>query len=151
MEYHSNQKYLLPYSFLLAILLINTACSNEQTAQESELPRQNPHAIELNGENKWKVDPDMLFHIRSMEEKTAEFSASGDANFRALSTELNEDIHLLTSNCTMSGKAHDELHKWLLPFIDLVGELEKSNGKDDAVKRLKAIEASFKEFNTYFQ
>ena len=34
----------------------------------------------------------------------------------------------------MKGKAHDELHKWLLPYIDLVKELSEAKDETEAEK-----------------
>ena len=84
-------------------------------------------------------------HIRRMEEKVIEFEGE---NYNALSESLMEDINQLTANCTMTGQAHDELHKWLLPYIDLVDELEKTKDKESQHDR---IVSSFKTFNEYFE
>lgn len=51
----------------------------------------------------------------------------------------------------MSGKSHDELHKWLHPYMGLIDELESSNDETQANQTLEKIEASFKTFNQYFQ
>jgi hypothetical protein len=50
----------------------------------------------------------------------------------------------------MTGKAHDELHKWLLPYIDLVGELEVAENEAEAAEFFEEIEQSFHTFNEYF-
>jgi hypothetical protein len=51
----------------------------------------------------------------------------------------------------MKGKAHDELHKWLLPCIDLVKELSEAKDETEASKHFKTIQISFTTFNQYFQ
>jgi hypothetical protein len=51
----------------------------------------------------------------------------------------------------MEGKAHDELHKWLLPYIDLVDKLNKSKNNDEALHTFEEIKASYKLFNIYFE
>jgi hypothetical protein len=51
----------------------------------------------------------------------------------------------------MEGKAHDELHKWLLPYIDLVDKLNKSKNSDEALRTFEEIKASYKTFNIYFE
>ena len=47
----------------------------------------------------------------------------------------------------MKGQAHDELHKWLLPYIDLV----EAFSTDKSADNFTAIQNSFSTFNTYFQ
>jgi hypothetical protein len=51
----------------------------------------------------------------------------------------------------MKGKAHDELHKWLLPYIDLAKELSEAKDETEASKRFENIKSSFITFNQYFQ
>ena len=51
----------------------------------------------------------------------------------------------------MKGKAHDELHKWLLPYIDMVKELSEAKDETEAEKQFHNIQTSFTTFNQYFQ
>lgn len=51
----------------------------------------------------------------------------------------------------MKGKAHDELHKWLLPYIELVDALTASKNADESVKYVSQIQTSFNTFNQYFK
>ena len=51
----------------------------------------------------------------------------------------------------MKGQAHDELHKWLLPYIDLVNVFSETTNKQELVVKFKQIQASFLTFNEYFQ
>ena len=58
-----------------------------------------------------------------------------------------ENLDLLTSNCTMKGQAHDELHKWLLPYLDLVTDFSK----DKSAEQFAEIQNAFTTFNQYFE
>jgi hypothetical protein len=51
----------------------------------------------------------------------------------------------------MKGKAHDELHKWLLPNIDMVKKLSEAKDETESSKQFKNIQTSFTTFNQYFQ
>ena len=108
-------------------------------------------AIELDNGNKWKVVDEMMLHIQNMERDVTEFKGSELADYKNLSSQLTNNLDLLTSNCTMTGKAHDELHKWLLPYIDLVDELSKASTKEEASSDFEEIKSSFETFNKYFQ
>ena len=79
------------------------------------------------------------------------FTEIKQKNYKSLSEKLQSNIDLLTSNCTMKGKAHDELHKWLLPYIDLVKELSEAKDETEASKQFQNIQTSFTAFNQYFQ
>jgi len=104
--------------------------------------------ISLNKGEKWKVDENMMLHIRNIEQSIQAFTTNEDKQYVELGTELQSHLDLLTSNCTMKGQAHDELHKWLVPFMGLVEDLSDTKQNGDVV--FQDIEASMKTFNKYF-
>ena len=132
--------------------------SNEKSKQKTETVTHEEHqhsdemqTIELNNGEKWKVDANMITHIRNMENDVISFAKVEQKDYKSLSEKLQSNIDLLTSNCTMKGKAHDELHKWLLPYIDLVKELSEAKDETEASKQFQNIQTSFTAFNQYFQ
>ena len=86
-----------------------------------------------------------------MEKEVQNFNTTDPKNYNLLGEKLQNNIDLLTSNCTMEGKAHDELHKWLLPYIDMVAELVETKDESTAMKQFENIKNSFETFNQYFQ
>ena len=132
--------------------------SNEKSKQQTETVTHEGHqhidemqTIELNNGEKWKVDANMITHIRNMENDVNSFVKAEQKDYKSLSKKLQSNIDLLTSNCTMKGKAHDELHKWLLPYIDMVKELSEAKDETEASKQFRNIQTSFTTFNQYFQ
>ncbi|MBK9048652.1 MAG: hypothetical protein IPL74_18865 [Bacteroidetes bacterium] len=132
--------------------------SNEKSKEQTETVTHEEHqhndemqTIELNNGEKWKVDANMITHIRNMENDIISFSTVEQKDYKSLAEKLQSNIDLLTSNCTMKGKAHDELHKWLLPYIDLVTELSEAKDETEAAKQFENIQTSFTTFNQYFQ
>ena len=144
-----------------AIALFLFSCgnaSNEKSEDLSEIETHDEHhhdheseAIELNNGEKWQVDANMLTHIRTMENDVISFAKVEQKDYKVLSEKLQASIDLLTSNCTMTGQAHDELHKWLLPYMDLVEELSEAEDKIEAEKQFQEIQTSITTFNHYFQ
>ena len=144
-----------------AIALFLFSCgnaSNEKSEDLSEIETHDEHhhddeseAIELNNGEKWTVDANMLTHIRTMENDVVSYAKVEQKDYKSLSEKLQSNIDLLTSNCTMKGKAHDELHKWLLPYIDLVKELSEAINEAEALQQFENIQTSFTTFNQYFQ
>ena len=130
----------------------NDKAKNEttETNQATETVVHNhsdDEAIQLDGDKKWKVDDNMMAHIRNMEKDIASFDNSKPENYQVLADNLKKNLDLLTSNCTMKGQAHDELHKWLLPYLDIVDEFSK----DKSVEQFTEIQKSFTTFNQYFE
>ena len=146
---------------LTVISLFLFSCSyisNEKSKEQTETVTHKEHQhndemqnIELNNGEKWKVDTNMITHIRNMENDIISFSTVEKKDFKLLSKKLQANIDLLTSNCTMKGKAHDELHKWLLPYIDMVKKLSEVKDETEATKQFENIQNSFITFNQYFQ
>ena len=146
---------LIPVISLFLFSCGNT--SNEKSKEQTETVTHEEHqhnaeiqTIELNNGEKWKVDANMITHIRNMENDVFSFTKVKQKDYKNLAKKLQSNIDLLTSNCTMKGKAHDELHKWLLPYIDLVKELSEAKNETEEEKQFQKIENSFITFNQYF-
>ena len=147
-------------TFAVGVLQLSSCgnSTNEKSNNQTEVAVHNDHhhddeneAIELNNGEKWEVDANMITHIRNMENDVISFAKVEQKDYKSLSKQLQSNIDLLTSNCTMKGKAHDELHKWLLPYIDLVKELSEAKDETEAEKEFQNIQTSFTAFNQYFQ
>jgi hypothetical protein len=140
-------------AFLATVVLFlfscNTKLKEEKTTEikTEEHQHSESETFQLNNGEKWKVDDKMMAHIRNMEKDVASFDKKTPENYQVLADNLKKNLDLLTSNCTMKGEVHDELHKWLLPFIDLVDNFSK----DKSDEQLTEIQNAFKTFNQYFQ
>lgn len=137
------------FAFGLVLFSCNTKSKEEKTTEMNTVEHQHSEneAIQLNDGEKWKVDDNMMRHIRNMEKDVIKFDKENGANYSLLAKKLKANIELLTSNCTMKGKAHDELHKWLVPFIELVDAFSK----DKSANQYTEMKHSFLTFNQYFQ
>lgn len=145
--------------------IILNSCGSETATTENQITtdttniesehQEHTDSIHLNKGEKWKMDEHMLAFIRTMEKDVADFSnEAGEkilTNYGLLSDKLTANLDSLTSNCTMTGQAHDELHKWLLPFMDLNDNLSFSETVQEADSLYSEIKKSFSEFNTYFE
>lgn len=147
---------LIPVISLFLFSCGNTSKEKPKEQTETVTHKEHQHdeeseIIELNNGEKWKVDANMLVHIRNMENDVISFDKVEQKDYKSLGEKLQSNIDLLTSNCTMKGKAHDEMHKWLLPYIDLVKELSEAKNETEAEKQFQNIQTSFTTFNQYFQ
>jgi len=146
---------------LIAISLFLFSCgnaTNEKLPEQTKPVTHEEHQhndeltdIVLNHGEKWKVGAHMMTHIRNMENDVNTLEAKSANDYAALAKKLKSSIELLTSNCTMKGQAHDELHKWLLPFIDLSEEFSASKTEQAFAANFQIFNASFTTFNTYFE
>ena len=142
-------KKIIVTAIVLFLFSCNTKSKEEKTTEikMEEHQHSDSEAIQLNEGKKWKVDDNMMLHIRNMEKDVMNFNSENNKNYPLLANKLKSNIDLLTSNCTMKGEAHDELHKWLVPYIALVD----SFSKEKSANQFTEIQHSFKTFNQYFQ
>ena len=140
-------------AFLATVVLLIFSCNTKSKEEKATKIKTEEHqhseseTIQLNNGEKWKVDDNMMIHIRNMEKDVVHFDQEKSTNYSLLANKLKTNIDILTSNCTMKGQAHDELHKWLVPYIELVD----SFSKEKSANQFTEIQNSFLTFNQYFQ
>lgn len=140
-------------AFLATVVLLIFSCNTKSKEEKTTEIKTEEHqhseseTIQLNNGEKWKVDDNMMLHIRNMEKDVVHFDQEKSTNYSLLANKLKTNIDILTSNCTMKGQAHDELHKWLVPYIELVD----SFSKEKSANQFTEIQNSFLTFNQYFK
>ena len=107
--------------------------------------------IELNNGEKWKINAEMMPPLTASKKLLSEYAANDKKDYKTLAENLKENNKLLISSCTMNGKSHDELHKWLHPYMGLVEDLSNADNETQANEVVLKIEESFKTFNQHFQ
>lgn len=104
--------------------------------------------IELNNGQKWLVNDEMSPYILAAEKVLNDYN--GD-DYETLADELESQNKKLIKSCTMDGKAHDELHKWLHPHMQLIESLGDAENIAQANNIIEQLKESFKTYHTYFQ
>ena len=138
---------------VMVLSLSYVGCSEQTSHEEATDNSQNKtsSAIELNNGEKWAINDEMMNPVKDMEAHIVEFSSDELQDYLALAETLKVDIKSLTSNCTMTGQGHDELHKWLLPYIDLVSKLSEATDEGEALVQFEAIKTSLSTYNKHFK
>ena len=165
-----NKKIKIKLLSLITTALFLFSCGNEAKHDHSDHSEHADHeehaeanineehdnevesnALVLNDGSKWKVNEEMMPAINAIEKDLNEYSSSDEGDYTVLAENLQNSIGLLTSSCTMQGQSHDELHKWLLPFINSVKELTEVENENDATEIIETIQASFNTYSEYFE
>ncbi|MGB0918347.1 MAG: hypothetical protein ACPGU4_12210 [Flavobacteriales bacterium] len=133
-------KIKLILAFVLPVLF--SACGNHSHEQEK---------IELNAGQKWKVNEEMKPHIEKGREMLSAYLTDGDTDYEKLAADLQEQNSKLIKSCTMDGKSHDELHKWLHPHLKLVKQLSDAENLEEANKITKELTVSFETYAKHFE
>jgi hypothetical protein len=128
------------YLVLLSILFIVACNSNRKTSD-----------IHLNHGEKWQVNAEMKPHIQKGNELFLAYVSQKDTNYHMLAENLKSQNNLLISSCTMTGESHDELHKWLHPYMNLIEELSNASSLEEAERVIPKLEKSFSIYKNHFE
>lgn len=138
------------YSFaLLSFLFLFTQCQNTSTGNTT--PTDETTSIKLDGTERWTVNTEMVPHIMEAELRVAYFSGLAVEDYHGLGKELAAHNRNLIKSCTMEGKGHDELHKWLLPHMEIVDELAEVTTVIEGTAVVRKLEISFQDYHQYFK
>ncbi len=129
----------LPFLFLTILF---AACGDHSHGQEK---------IELNSGQKWAVNEEMKPHIEQGRVVLNTYLTEGATDHEKLAKDLQEQNSKLIRSCTMDGKAHDELHKWLHPHLELVKELRDAETDAEVTEVTDKLKSSYDLYDTYFE
>jgi hypothetical protein len=125
---------------LTAVLAVS--CNNSGSHNHEQV------AVELNNGQKWKVNEEMSPYILAGEKILKDYTGQ---DYETLADQLESQNKKLIKSCTMGGKAHDQLHKWLHPHMQLIESLEDAENVTQANTIIEQLKESFKTYHTYFQ
>jgi len=130
-------------SFAVLIALLATSCGNSQKS-----PKQEAVQIELNNGQKWKVNSEMTPYILGAEQILMGYNGS---DHKGLAEQLKAKNEGLIKSCTMDGKSHEELHKWLHPHMQLIEDLDDAESAEEADIIIDKLKTSFQTYHKYFE
>lgn len=122
------------------MLLLLSSCSNNSNG-----------TIELNNGEKWQVNKEMMPPLNASQQLVTAYVSNGEKDYKTLAAQLKDNNKTLIASCTMKGKSHDELHKWLHPYMGLLDELDNAKSQEEAQAIVAKIQESFTTFNESFQ
>ena len=138
------------------ILLSCNEASEKQTAsqqtetQETQHYENNNQEIELNDGEKWVVNEEMKPFVVNGADLVGVYIQEGKSDYEELAGQLKEQNNQIIKSCTMKGKSHDELHKWLHPHLELVKELENETDAVKANQIVAQLQDSYRQYHRYF-
>jgi len=169
------QKVKLLFFFILFVGLV--ACDNNNSVEpgaETEITSESKKAskatmipgvdnsaatvaeeltVQLDEGKKWKANVETSQGVNKMMgsvKKVISSDLSDIEDYRALGAALQTDFNEIFQKCTMTGEAHEQLHNFLLPMVDMVKTFEQ---KDLAAceKTLPRIKEHLGSYYDYFE
>lgn len=125
------------------VVFLATGCENSRQGDDHVRVQ-----IELNSGQKWMVNAEMKPYILEAEQILVQFDGS---DYKTLAEQLKTKNKGLIKSCTMQGRSHDELHKWLHPHMQLIEDLDNADSQEQANRIIGDIKASFETYHRYFQ
>lgn len=84
--------------------------------------------VSLNDGEIWLANPETTTGIENMKKRMDSFTEKENLEaYVTLKEGLEADFTELFQKCTMKGEAHNQLHNYLFPFIDLFDGLESAD------------------------
>ena len=100
---------------------------------------------------KWAMPETMMQHMRNLEQDVRTLESSAEKDHAALAAKIDEHTTQLISSCTMDGKAHDTLHDWLMPFLQLNKDYTAAPDAATKSAKFKEIQDSLATFHERFE
>lgn len=152
--------------FILALSsFVLLSCNNsaekstvkEEENSKEETIKQKDHkdddkseTVELNNGAKWVVNEEMKPYVVKGEELVNNYTQTNQTDYKKLAADLKTENDKLIKSCTMNGKSHDELHKWLEPHLKLTKHLEKADDAAEAKTLVMDLQSSYNNYHQYF-
>lgn len=130
---------------LILFLSVFTMVSCKHSTDNHDM---NEVEIELNEGEKWTVNAEMKPYVMEAEQIISAYDGGDHA---LLAEKLAEQNQALVKSCTMEGKSHEELHKWLHPHMELVSDLGEAESQEAADEIIADIKQSFGTYHKYFK
>jgi hypothetical protein len=114
--------------FLSVITLFISCNSNKKEAIDIRTIKI--EGVSLDNTNLWEANIETTEGIKKMQNIMLTFSENEDVTaYASLKEELEAEFTNIFQKCTMKGEAHNQLHNYLKPMIDIFEGLESSDLK----------------------
>ncbi len=114
----------------LLVLLLILSFSIFPNVYSEEEHHNADNKLELNDGKRWLANSETTSSISNMIVLMDGFEAKEDPKaYKELSKKIQSEFDFIIKSCSMTGKAHDQLHNYIIPLISLIEELGSPNLK----------------------
>jgi len=134
---------------LLLFLIITTSFSCKQDNKVVQSIKI--EGVSLDNTRLWKANLETTEGIKIMQSIMDSFSEENNVKaYASLKDELEAEFTNIFQKCTMKGEAHNQLHNYLKPMIDIFEGLESSDLKT-CKTHFKVMENHLAGYANYFE
>lgn len=122
-KFSMNKKVILLVS--LTTLFMSCNSNKKETIDISAIKIE---GVSLDSTNLWQANTETTEGIKKMQQIMLSFSEDEDATaYAVLKDQLEVEFTNIFQKCTMKGDAHNQLHNYLKPMIDIFEGFESSD------------------------
>lgn len=111
---------LQPTALILILSIASDSCQRPTEQRDAKSESNTTEVAKESGITAKRVMPDsMMQHIRDLDRDVSALESSTEKDHAALAAKIDAHTTRLISSCTLDGEAHDTLHDWLMPFLQL--------------------------------
>lgn len=145
-----------PTLLILALVIGLSSCQRSSKQEDVKSDRDDTEIstttkIESGKPAKWAMPEPMMQHMRNLEQDVRTLESSDEKDHATLAAKISEHTKQLISSCTMDGKAHDTLHDWLMPFLQLNKDYAAAPDAATQTAKFKEIQDSLEVFHDRFE
>lgn len=144
------------FILIISLFTISIQSCNDKSRKGKDIIIEKPvfkksDGIELINHKPWQSNQPTTDGIQKMEILINAFTLSNNVeDYKTLKKSLEDEIITIFSKCTMKGKAHDELHNYLLPLHDMLKALD-SEDISTCKNQIKVIKTQLSIYPIYFK
>ena len=140
-------KNTIKTTLVLLIAVFTFACDSKSGDDH----HGNGGGLTLDGENRWKANPETTGGVNNMITLMASFTESENvADYNALSGSLQKEFAMIFELCTMKGESHNQLHNFLIPIKGYIKGL-KSSDLEGCKKDFSDMKIHLEEYDKFFE
>ncbi|MCF6306667.1 MAG: hypothetical protein L3J09_01800 [Flavobacteriaceae bacterium] len=150
---------------IVAITLSITSCGNTSEKKESKKEtieetkvvdkteaeqHDSDEELTLNDGKRWEANPETTQGVKQLQMQLQGFSDKESVEaYATLTKELEETFAEIFAKCTMKGEAHNQLHNFLKPMLDLFDGM-KSGDLNNCKKSYDILNKHLTLYKEYF-
>ncbi len=104
--------------------------------------------LRLDNGKKWIANDATHIGMTNINNLLAEYLKNKNTDRVTLAKAMSKETSTLISKCNMTGEAHDQLHLVLVPILESIDEIKKSNSDEALMKLENHLKEYFRHFTT---
>jgi len=141
---------------LLIVIISFSACNNKPksttpvTEPIENISLLDTLTLKLNNGKKWVANNETQIGMLKMDSIIKAFKSDKTNIYVDLGRNLSKQTSYIIKSCSMTGEAHDQLHVVLVPMLNEISILRKSENTEESKSALRELESLIEVYFDHF-